>query len=162
MRTKLPNRRDNTTLQIDWVQASGATRHVLVTVGIDPDGKIKEVFTADFKAGSDHLAIITDTCILISQLLQRGIGIEEMAQSMCEPPSLIGAICQAIVGEQLRLDQLGLVGDADIWRFNISLRCWISDAGAVRYNFDDGSVLHLPAPANAIMTDAEIRTGKCL
>ncbi len=76
-----------------------------MTVGIDPDGKIREVFTADFKAGSDHLAIITDTCILISQLLQRGIGIEEMAQSMCEPPSLIGAICQAIVGEQLRSDQ---------------------------------------------------------
>lgn len=105
MRTKLPNRRDNTTLQIDWLQASGATRHVLVTVGIDPHGKVSEVFTADFKAGSDHLAIVTDTCILISQLLQRGIGIEEMVRSMCDPPSLIGTICWAIMGEQIRIHQ---------------------------------------------------------
>jgi hypothetical protein len=98
-RTRLPDRRPNTTIRVSWAQASGATRDVLVTVGWD-GRHIREVFTADFKAGSDHVGIVTDTCILISQLLQRGCTLDEMVDSMCEPPSLIGTIIKAMVEEQ--------------------------------------------------------------
>lgn len=100
MRDKLPDRRPNTTVKIQWLQSSGSSRDVLVTVGWDAAGHIREVFTADFKAGSDHLSIVTDTCILISQLLQRGCPLNEMLASMCEPKSLIGTIIQAMVDEQ--------------------------------------------------------------
>jgi hypothetical protein len=100
MRTKLPDRRPNTTLKLKWEQASGATRDVLVTVGWDAHGRIREVFTADFKAGSDHLAIVTDTCIFISQLLQRDCTLDEMLGCICHPPSLIGTIIRAMVEEQ--------------------------------------------------------------
>lgn len=98
-RVRLPNRRPNTTIRVPWVQVSGATRDVLVTIGWE-GRHIREVFTADFKAGSDHLAIVTDTCILISQLLQRGCALDEMIDSMCDPPSLIGTIIKTMVEEQ--------------------------------------------------------------
>ena len=99
-RIRLPDRRPNTTIRVPWVQASSATRDVLVTIGRDEHGRIREVFTADFKAGSDHVGIVTDTCILISQLLQRGCTLDEMADSMCDPPSLIGTIIKTMVEEQ--------------------------------------------------------------
>lgn len=106
MRQKLQNRRDNTTRRVTWMQASGAHADVLVTVGIE-GGQVREVFCADskaFKAGSDQLAIVSDACILFSRLLQHGDLPTDIMASMCEPPSLIGAIAQAVLDEQRIVD----------------------------------------------------------
>ena len=104
MRKKLANRRINRTLKITWPQASGRVSSVIVTIGIDRRGRVKEMFCADFKTGSDHFGIITDACILFSRLLQHGDTPKQLLDSMCIPPSLIGCLAQAAADEQNRID----------------------------------------------------------
>lgn len=105
MRVKLRDRRDNTTLRVKWVQASGHTANVLMTVGINETGQIKELFCADFKTGSDQIGIITDACVLISQLLQHGATPKELVDGMSKPYSLVGYLIEALLVEQNRLDK---------------------------------------------------------
>jgi hypothetical protein len=66
-----------------------------VTFGFDENGELREVFCADFKAGSDMHAVVTDACILLSRLLQHGDSSTELARTLCNPPSLIGSIARA-------------------------------------------------------------------
>lgn len=95
-REKLPDRRFSETSKLNIISANGTAQSILITVGFDRHGTAKEVFCADFKAGSDLHAIVMDACILVSRLLQYGDSAAEIAASMCEGPSMIGAIVAAI------------------------------------------------------------------
>lgn len=98
-RAKLSDRRASVTIRVDHAWAGGNEVSVLVTLGYDPLGNVREVFSADFKSGTDLYFIITDACILLSRLLQHGDTPAEIAASMCSPASLIGTIAAAIVRE---------------------------------------------------------------
>jgi hypothetical protein len=102
MRQKLPDRRANATRKVTWTDYGGTERSILVTFGfryaID-EFVIAEVFCADFKAGSDILGIVTDTCILVSRLFQLGERPGDLLHSMSEPYSLIGTILKAACDE---------------------------------------------------------------
>jgi hypothetical protein len=96
-RSKLPNRRANETRRIMFRSiATGNEQTILITVGFDDVGIAKEVFCADFKEGSDLHAVVMDACVLVSRNLQHGDAAAELLESMCQGPSLIGAIVKAV------------------------------------------------------------------
>jgi len=95
-RVKLEFRRSNETRAVRWTTAHGKEIKLLITVGFHADGTPREVFCADFKAGSDLHPIVMDACILFSRLLQHDDAPAELARSMCEPPSLLGTIARAV------------------------------------------------------------------
>lgn len=109
-RQRLPDRRINATRKVTWATYGGNEQTILVTFGfrLAPNVaeygvryEIAEVFCADFKAGSDTQAIVTDSCVLISRLLQSSNDtVADLRASMCEPPSLIGCILQAGCDEE--------------------------------------------------------------
>lgn len=96
-RTRPPNRRFSATRKIP-VTLEGKDHMVTVTVGF-LDGRPIEVFCASFKVGTSLNAIVGDACILLSRLLQHGDGPEELAKTLCTPPSLIGRVAQAVAEE---------------------------------------------------------------
>lgn len=97
MREKLPERRIGINLDVPFKNSK-----VVITIGYDSMFLVKEVFCADFKAGSDSQAVVMDACILLSRLFQHGDTPQDILKSMCEPRSLIGTICQAICDEPQR------------------------------------------------------------
>jgi hypothetical protein len=99
-RTRLPDRRASVTKRVAHATAAGKSINLLVTVGFGDSGLPSEVFCADFKAGSDLHAAVTDACILLSRLLQHGDAPGELVASMCSPPSLIGTIARAVAEEE--------------------------------------------------------------
>lgn len=99
-RNKPADRRKSYNLPITFLSSSGKEIKLQITIGYGPRNTILEVFCADFKAGSDNHALVMDACILLSRLLQHGDTPEELVKAMCTPPSLIGAICTAILKEQ--------------------------------------------------------------
>lgn len=125
MRNKLPDRRANATRKVTWTTYGGDERTILVTFGFreEADGEpgavtfryaVAEVFCADFKAGSDTLGIVTDTCILISRLFQLGERPAALLSSMCEPHSLIGAILYAACEEGYEMEEKRLCLEEEI------------------------------------------------
>ena len=56
---------------------------------------MREVFCADFKAGTDMHTLIVDASILVSRLLQMGLQAKHLVASLCEPPSIVGSIARA-------------------------------------------------------------------
>ncbi len=96
MRMKLGDRRANETRKLTFAFANGREQSLLITIGFDDDGVPKEVFCADFKAGSDLHPIVMDACILVSRILQHGDLAADLSASMCKGPSLIGAIVAAV------------------------------------------------------------------
>jgi hypothetical protein len=95
MRTRLTDRRYSVTDRVPFVRSDGDEIRLTVTFGFDEEGQVREVFCADFKAGSDMHAAVMDACILLSRLLQHGDAPRELAATLCEPPSLIGCIAKA-------------------------------------------------------------------
>lgn len=95
-RNKLPDRRASETIKIKISLAGGKEQKILITIGFDDDGLPKEVFCADFKAGSDLHALIMDACILVSRCLQHGDTGAELLAAMCKGPSIIGSIVAAV------------------------------------------------------------------
>jgi hypothetical protein len=53
-RTKLPNRRPSINFKVKVISVAGRDFNVTVTAGVDAQDRIREVFCADFKAGSDN------------------------------------------------------------------------------------------------------------
>ena len=78
-RTALPERRRAVTQTI-----SHGNHEFTASFGLDECGRVKEVFYAGLKAGTDMAALITDACILISILLQYGMSASEIAEAMGE------------------------------------------------------------------------------
>ena len=100
-RQRLPDRRHSVTVKIPFTTDGGKAWSLLVTIGREAPGlPPREVFCADFKAGTTMHAVVTDSCILLSRLLQAGVTCEEIAASLCEPPSLIGTLTRAVVADQ--------------------------------------------------------------
>jgi hypothetical protein len=95
-RHKLEARRPSVTRRVSVTLDGGKEVHVLVTVGFDAEYQPKEIFCADFKAGTALHAIITDACILMSRLLQHGNPPADLLDSMGEPRSLIGRMAQVL------------------------------------------------------------------
>jgi hypothetical protein len=102
MRRKLPDRRLSITSKVP-VTLDMKTWKILITVGFEVQihlGKKHnvplEVFCADFKAGTAIHTIVMDACILMSRLLQHGDTPEDIVKSLCQPPSLVGIIAQAV------------------------------------------------------------------
>ena len=98
-RTRLPDRRPAVTQRVVFTTNSGREINVIVSFGTDADDAGKEVFCDDLKVGSENQAIVMDACILLSRLLQHGETPQELADTMCSPPSLIGAIARAMAQE---------------------------------------------------------------
>lgn len=94
-RSKLPERRSSANIVVLY-HDSGKDHKLQVTIGFGADGGAREVFCADFKAGSSTHAIVTDACVLISRLLQHDDTPAELADTLCDPPSLLGAILRAV------------------------------------------------------------------
>lgn len=100
-RTKLPPRRQNVTKRIIFrYQENQKEMPILITIGYDTSGAPKEVFCADFKAGTTLHPIVQDACVVLSRLLQHDDPLDEIIQSLCsQPKSLIGQIAEAIHDE---------------------------------------------------------------
>lgn len=103
MRKKLDNRRAAVTHPVTFQADGGHTVKILITIGFDANGDPKEVFCASFKAGTVLHAIVMDACVLVSRLLQHGDTPAELAASMCQPPSMLGAIAIAVQEMTLEL-----------------------------------------------------------
>ena len=93
-RERLPHRRPNQTVDLVY----GDTRYE-VTLGFHPaTGKLREVFTHGAKTGSHMDALLDDSSILLSLLLQHGVEPAAITHSMGrlsaegESASIIGAI----------------------------------------------------------------------
>jgi hypothetical protein len=97
MRTRLPDRRQNETRQLDGLS---------VTVGFDAHGGVREVFCDGLRG--DMQALADDVCVLISLLLQEGVPPAAMLKSMGtvpdlqhgefeeKPASIVGVILEAL------------------------------------------------------------------
>lgn len=100
-RTPLPNRRPALTRKLTVTLDGGREVHILVTIGFEVNEAgtptvPREVFCADFKAGTALHGIVVDACILMSQMLQRGTAPRDLLASMGTPLSLVGQIAQAV------------------------------------------------------------------
>jgi hypothetical protein len=95
MREKLTDRRASTNIAVDFVTAAGSTIKLQVTFGIDASGRVREVFCGNFKAGSDSHALIMDGCVLLSRLMQHNDSLDDLADTLCQPPSYLGTIAKA-------------------------------------------------------------------
>lgn len=100
-RTRLNDRRPSITRTLNFLQENGNVTKILITIGFDAQEKPREVFCADFKAGTTLHSIVMDACVMFSRLLQYGDTPAELLQSVCIPPSLIGQIAAAVAATKL-------------------------------------------------------------
>lgn len=81
-------------------------RQYLICIGFDDGGLAREAFLNGFRTGSDAEALAIDACILVSQLLQRGVPPAYLRDRLARPqetdpatgriePSLIALIVAA-------------------------------------------------------------------
>lgn len=106
-RERLPDRRPAATVIVRHLMNDGNTRDFVITFGFDPqdDLHVRECFCHSAKTGSDIAAILSDSCIAISLLLQRGYSLADLAHSFGEnraegeahgpPSSPLGSIVRA-------------------------------------------------------------------
>ena len=114
-RTPLPARRQNQTVEVDF-----AGQRVIVCMGFDPAGAVREVFAAGHKAGSDMQHVIDDACVIISIALQHGITAEALAKSLGRVPAWRGGLeveapaspVGAILGALANRPELALIAGA--------------------------------------------------
>lgn len=96
-RDKLPPRRFCITRHVVHPGVEGKEFKVNVTFGLDRHGRVREVFCADFKAGSELFAAVMDACVMMSRLMQHGMSPRELLTSLGSPPSLYGSIIKAAI-----------------------------------------------------------------
>lgn len=104
-RERLPDRRPAATVTVRHVQNDGNEMNFVVTFGFDDSAHIREAFAHAAKTGSDLAAILSDSCIALSLLLQRGYSLDDLAHSFGEnraegemhglPSSLLGSIVRS-------------------------------------------------------------------
>jgi len=101
-RKRLPNRRLNQTVDIDFGGAVYA-----VTVGYQMDGTPAEVFAHGAKTGSQIDLLLDDVCVALSLALQHGIDPRALAASMGtlstgDRASVVGAVVDLLASEARR------------------------------------------------------------
>lgn len=74
---ELPARRVQVTTVVEW-----QGREWLMGVGFAPDGTAREVFADGVKSGQDMEALLDDSCVLMSLLLQSGETIGSIAERL--------------------------------------------------------------------------------
>lgn len=96
-RATLRDRRASLTIKIKHRLPDGKEMDgILMTVGFDEfHRKVKEIFCASFKAGTEMNVLCADACVLTSLLLQHGYSAKELTARLAEGPSLIGTLLQA-------------------------------------------------------------------
>lgn len=94
-RERLPDRRPSYNATVHYALGRGKEIALQVTFGLDAQKRVREVFCADFKAGSDNQALMMDGCVLLSKLMQHGVDLDAIAASLCQPPSFLGAVASA-------------------------------------------------------------------
>ena len=96
-RIPLPFRRHNETIDLVF----GAQKFS-VTIGFRRDGTPGEVFAYGARVGSDLHAMLSDSCIVMSLLLQHGVQPVALAHSLgragdgVTPASIIGALADLL------------------------------------------------------------------
>lgn len=120
MRTPLPNKRKTITETVTHTTASGGDFAFPVTFGFDEAGAIREFFCTPSKTGTDIQALINDGALAMSILLQHGVSISELADTLGEnrgegeksgpPSSAFGAIARA--GVAVEQDARREIGEA--------------------------------------------------
>ena len=100
-RERLPTRRPNLTTDMLYDGTCYA-----VTVGFHPDtGAAREIFTHGARVGSNMDAILDDSSILLSLLLQHGVEPAALARSMGrlgkgeQAASVVGALADLLAGK---------------------------------------------------------------
>lgn len=81
MRNKLPDRRIQITRSIPWDNTVWD-----LSVGFDHELNAKEIFVKGLKVGTAREALMDDTFILASHLLQRGMTTDEMQEALTREP----------------------------------------------------------------------------
>lgn len=97
-RTRIPDRRLAVTRKVNFHLANKSVIPILVTVGFNKQGRVSEVFCADFKAGSDTHAIVIDACIMLSRLFQFGDSPADVVKSLTSN-SLITTLAEVAAEE---------------------------------------------------------------
>lgn len=72
--------------------ANGDEQTILATFSGGQDGKVREVFCASFKEGTDLQSLIVDACVLVSRELQSGVDAAELSKKLSRPKSIIGTL----------------------------------------------------------------------
>lgn len=95
-RATLPQRRRQETFDLDH----GGQRYS-VSIGLDGNGEIGEVFVQAHKRASDIEAAARDAAILISLAMQHGVPLAQLREGVTrgvqgEPASVIGAVLDAM------------------------------------------------------------------
>ena len=115
-REMLPDRREGVLLRVTHQHHLG-TRDYTVNYGFDSQGRVREIFCHNEKPGTDLDAIMSDACIAISHLLQRGMTVVELADTLgrdCEemsrdgvPASPLGTIARVgVIVEQAEHERM--------------------------------------------------------
>jgi hypothetical protein len=97
-REKLTNRRVSVTHRVK-MDMDGKEVVLLITVGYDTSSYPplpREVFCANFKVGTSLNAIVMDSCILLSLLLQHGEDPKSIADRLT-PGSLLETLCNGVL-----------------------------------------------------------------
>jgi len=81
-RTPLPGRRGSVTIKVMHTGAGGVVNEYTVTYGFNAANAVCEFFCNSPKDGSDLQAMISDSCIWASNLLQLDVSIAHLAD-MC-------------------------------------------------------------------------------
>ena len=105
-RKRLPNRRINRTIEINW--PVGSDRYYTLSVGFDEDGTVRELFADWQKAGSDLESIIDDACVGYSLALQFGASIASLARSLGRDGSF--SVAHMRTGEAIETPAASILG----------------------------------------------------
>lgn len=84
MRLPLPNRRPSITAETTWTAQDGSAHPFTVTIGLDLEGRPREVFANHAKGAM--AATLADACVLISIALQHGITPQALGKSLGRVP----------------------------------------------------------------------------
>lgn len=101
-RVSLPSRRLSVTSKLTHVRADGAEMHVIATFGIDEQGRVREVFCSSFKDGMDLRALVIDSCVCLSLLMQHGYSVRDVRAKMVSSPH---SLLATLVEEAIRLEE---------------------------------------------------------
>lgn len=98
-RSRLPNRRESTTLDLPW----GRERYH-ITYSMHPPNAPLEVFISGPRAGTDLYAICNTASVVISIALQHGVPLKVLANAVLRddegnPADIVGAVIDSLVAE---------------------------------------------------------------
>ena len=79
-RQRLPNRREQVTEEIRWLEPGGQLYKV--SIGLDDERIVREIWIRSTKIGSDMEALLDDACVLVSRLLQNGAPLEVIVRTL--------------------------------------------------------------------------------